>query len=187
MKPTTTIIIDTREQCPLRFENLPAERGSLDVADYSVRGLEHRIGCERKSLPDLVMCCGSERERFVRALERLQGRRFRCVVVESTLAEIEAGGWRGRIVPQVVLGSIASWSVRYGLPFFFCGDPDATARFTERWLFQACRCIVAETEAAVGLASSLTANEWEPCGARAAVAAAAEAHPEDFFCRVAPG
>jgi len=151
VKLAPCIIIDTREQCPLVFGNLPTERGTLDAGDYSIRGLEHLVGCERKSLTDLVACCGSDRERFVRGLERLQGRRFRCVVVESTLAEIEAGGWRGRILPQVVLGSIASWSTRYGLPFFFCGAPEATARFTERWLYMAARCVMTEYAAAQGI------------------------------------
>ena len=151
MKADPCILIDSREQHPLTFAHLPSEIAALDVADYSIRGLEHRIGCERKSLPDLVACCGSERERFVRELSRLQGRRFRSVVIEATLAEIEAGGWRGKILPQVVLGSIASWSVRYGLSFFFCGDAGATARFTERWLFQACRCIVTENTSAASL------------------------------------
>ena len=148
MKIAPTIIVDSREQHPLTFPNLPAIVAGLDVADYSIRNLEHLVGCERKSLPDLVACCGSERERFVRELERLQGRRFRCVVVEATLAEIDAGGWRGRILPQVVLGSIASWSARFGLPFFFCGDPVATARFTQRWLYQAARCVFTEYSAA---------------------------------------
>jgi hypothetical protein len=76
------------------------------------------------------------------------------VVVEATLAEIEAGGWRGRILPQVVLGSIASWSARFGLPFFFCGDPVATARFTERWLYQAARCVFTEYGAASAFLTS---------------------------------
>lgn len=159
MKIAPTIIVDSREQCPLAFPNLPAIVAGLDVADYSIRGLEHRIGCERKSLPDLVMCCGSERERFGRELERMQGRRFRCVVVEATLAEIEAGGWRGRILPQVVLGSIASWSARFGLPFFFCGNHEATARFTERWLYMAARCIALEYNAAAALLESVAEKE----------------------------
>ena len=164
MKSEPCIIVDSREQNPLTFGNLPTAVVGLDVADYSVAGLQHLIGCERKSLADLVVCCGSERDRFVRELERLQGRRFRCVVVEAALAEIEAGGWRGRITPNVVLGSIASWSARYGLPFFFCGDHEATARFTERWLYMAARCITLEYQSA---ASFIT--HAEPVAERAGV------------------
>ena len=148
MKPEPTIIIDSREQNPLDFPTLTTTVAGLDVGDYSIVGLQHRIGCERKSLADLVACCGSERDRFVRELERLQGRRFRCVVCECTLADIERGDWPSRIIPNVVLGSIASWSARYGLPFFFCGDHAATARFTERWLSMSARCIALESEAA---------------------------------------
>ena len=40
------VIVDSREQRPLTFAHLPSEIATLDVADYSVRGLEHRIGCD---------------------------------------------------------------------------------------------------------------------------------------------
>ena len=142
--PPPTIIVDTREQCPLEFLNLPTEPGTLQAGDYSVRGLEHLIGIERKSLADLVGCFGNERERFEREMVRLQSRRFRAVVVEATYADLEAGEWRSKILPQVVTGSVASWSMRYGTPFFFCGDACATARFTERLLFHAARHIAWE-------------------------------------------
>ena len=66
------IIIDTREQAPFAFrhERMDAttEPGTLAVGDYSLAGLEDRVAVERKSLPDLVMCLGRERERFERAV-----------------------------------------------------------------------------------------------------------------------
>lgn len=68
------IIIDTREQAPFAFrhERMDAttEPGTLAVGDYSLAGLEDRVAVERKSLPDLVMCLGRERERFERELAR---------------------------------------------------------------------------------------------------------------------
>ncbi len=151
MKIHPVAIIDSREQEPYEFSNLPSQRGSLATGDYSVVGLEHRIGLERKSLPDLVACCGHGRERFVRELERLQGLRFRAVIVEATLAEIEAGQWRSRLKPNHVLGAIASWSTKYSLPFFFAGGHVQAGRFAERWLYQAARHIALEYAAAVGV------------------------------------
>ena len=60
MKLTPTIIIDRREQNPWTFHVLPSEPGSLDSGDYSVRGLEHMVSIERKSLDDMLGCIGRE-------------------------------------------------------------------------------------------------------------------------------
>jgi len=156
-----TIIIDTREQCPLEFLDLPAERGTLDVGDYSIKGLMHLIAIERKSLADLVGCFGNERERFEREMVRIQARRFRAVVVEATYADIEAGEWRSKILPQVVTGSVASWSMRYGVPFFWCGDALATARWTEKLLYQAARHIAWEYAHAARLCEAGKGSQLE--------------------------
>ena len=53
------IIIDTREQIPWEFRDLPTEPGTLDTGDYSVSGLEHLIAVERKSLDDLWPASGA--------------------------------------------------------------------------------------------------------------------------------
>ena len=158
MKFAPCIVVDSREQDPLVFANLPAEPGTLDAGDYSIRGLEHLIVCERKSLPDLLVCCGAERDRFVRELTRLRAYRFRAVVVEATLADLEHGEWRSRLLPAHVLGSVASWQVKY-CPFVFAGDHDAAARWTERFLFQAARAVAMEYTAAAALVSSIPAEQ----------------------------
>ncbi len=134
------IIIDTREQEPWTFANLPSEPGTLDSGDYSIRGLEHVVALERKSLPDLLTCCGSERERFVRELIRLRAYPYRAVVCECTLADLEEGDWRSRLLPTQVLGSVASWQARY-VPFVFAGNHDAAGRWAERYLFQVARLV----------------------------------------------
>ncbi|MCC7291439.1 MAG: hypothetical protein IT449_05175 [Phycisphaerales bacterium] len=91
MKLSPTIIIDTREQAPFTFANLPSEPGTLDTGDYSVRGLEHLVAVERKSLDDLLACVGRERERFKRELQRLRAYRFRLLIVEASAADLEQG------------------------------------------------------------------------------------------------
>jgi len=150
VKLAPCIIVDSREQDPLTFANLPAERGTLCSGDYSVRGLESVVVVERKSLMDLVACCGAERDRFVRELVRIRAYRFRAIVVEATLGDLEAGQWRwrSRLLPAHVLGSVASWQVKYA-PFVFAGDHGAAARWTERFLFQAARAVATEYAAAV--------------------------------------
>lgn len=147
MKLTPTIIVDSREQDPLTFANLPSEVGTLDTGDYSVRSLEHLIAVERKSLNDLLACVGRERDRFKRELQRLRAYRFRLLVVETDALALESGEWRSQLQPAHVLGSLAAWSAQYELPIWLAGSHDAAGRFVERFLWQAARC-VADTYAA---------------------------------------
>ena len=150
MKIEPTIIIDSREQLPWEFRNLPSEPGTLSAGDYSIKGLEHLIACERKSLDDLLSCVGIHRDRFRRELQRLRAYRFRALVVEADYAQLEAGGWRSKIKPACVLGSLAAWQCQYELPVMLCGSHEAAGRFAERFLFQCARCVATEN-AAVGV------------------------------------
>src|SRR5262245_53638406 len=95
-------IIDTREQHELNLAPLPTERGTLATGDYSVKGLERIIAIERKSLADLLACCGVERERFDREVQRLLAYPVRCLVIESNWFTIERGEWRSQIRPAAV-------------------------------------------------------------------------------------
>jgi DNA excision repair protein ERCC-4 len=68
-----TILVDTREQAPLRFStSVSVEVATLDTGDYSVAGCTDQVRIERKSLPDLVACVGPERERFLDCCRRLR-------------------------------------------------------------------------------------------------------------------
>jgi DNA excision repair protein ERCC-4 len=143
-----TIVIDSREQEPLTFSNLPTVRGTLDTGDYSIRGLEHLVAVERKSLGDLLACVGRERDRFKRELQRLRAYRFRILVIEASAENLERGDWRSQLQPSHVLGSLAAWIAQHGLPIWLAGDHEATGRFVERYLFQAARAVANEHEAA---------------------------------------
>ncbi|MCZ6653575.1 MAG: ERCC4 domain-containing protein, partial [Planctomycetota bacterium] len=137
----------SREQHAWHFENLPSEPGTLDTGDYSIVGLTHLVAVERKSLDDLLACIGIHRDRFKRELQRLRAFRFRCLVVEASYADLEGGGWRSKIQPSHVLGSLAAWMAQYSLPVMLAGDHESAARFAERYLFQAARMIAAENKA----------------------------------------
>ena len=54
------IVIDTREQRPLKF-SLPTITKTLCTGDYSIEQFEGIIRVERKSLADLAACCGKDR------------------------------------------------------------------------------------------------------------------------------
>ena len=93
-----TVIVDSREQRPFAFQHEPyaatVEAGTLAVGDYSLAGLEDKVAVERKSLPDLVLCLGRERERFERELQRGAALEAFAVVVEASWAEL-AGACSG--------------------------------------------------------------------------------------------
>ena len=118
------VVVDSREQCPFRFEGYPVEveTGALASADYSLHGFTDRIGIERKSLPDLVACLGVERERFARELARLRGYDCAAVVVEATADDLRAGHFRARLNPEAAWQSVLAFTQRYRIPFIFCDD-----------------------------------------------------------------
>jgi len=114
-------IIDTREQAPLDLSPFSTVTDGLDTGDYSIRGLEHVVAVERKSLADLVACCGRERDRFERELLRLLAYPVRALVVEASWADVERGDWIGKVTPKVVLSSVLSW-VSQGIPIVLASD-----------------------------------------------------------------
>ena len=107
--PTTAItaLIDTREQLPLDLPGLHCQPATLATGDYSLRGMEAAVALERKSLPDLLACCGRERERFDREVQRLLAYPVRALVVEASWTDIEVGDWRSRLTPKQV-GAVAA-------------------------------------------------------------------------------
>jgi ERCC4-type nuclease len=148
MSEQLTIVIDTREQTPLRFsDDVSVEVKGLNVGDYSAKGLERHVVVERKSLPDLVASLTTERERFEREVFFMRSIPYRCLVVEAGFLEAMQGRWRARATPKAVIASLASWSGKYCLPVMFCGDPAGTAVYVETFIKQAVRNIRATLEA----------------------------------------
>lgn len=132
------VVVDTREQLPYRFDGsgVDLERGKLDQGDYSVRGLSDRCAIERKTLEDFIGCCGRERARFKRELGRLASLDCAAVVIEAGYYEVLCRRYRSRISPDSVLGSVASWSAFYRIPFFWAGDRAGGEDLTLRLLKQ---------------------------------------------------
>jgi DNA excision repair protein ERCC-4 len=131
-----TLISDSREQLPLRFEHLPCVVRGLTTADYSIVGFESEFGIERKSLDDAVACCmGENRIRFERELHRLRGFRFKRLVIQSSRGMIETQRYRSRISPKAVLATLATFEVRWDIPVVFCETPEAAALQIERYAF----------------------------------------------------
>ena len=133
MNEKITVLIDTREQTPLAFQNLKSELSTLATGDYSIKGFEPDFCIERKSIADLVQSVTFERDRFERELVRMRGYEFRRLLVIGTLADIEAHRYRSLANPKAVIASLTAFEIRYQLPVTWCLNPTAAALQIERW------------------------------------------------------
>lgn len=129
-----TILVDTREKLPLDLEPFEVVRTTLTTGDYSIKGITHRVAVERKSIQDLVMCVGQERERFDREIKRLLAYESRAVFVEGSIDMIRLKQYRGQTHPNAILSSIAGW-MALGVPIHFAGDRAASADMMKRFMF----------------------------------------------------
>jgi ERCC4-type nuclease len=127
------LVVDSREQDPLKFTRLKAVTGSLYSGDYSIRGLEESFSIEKKSLDDLANCClATNRERFEHELHRLRGYRFKRLLVIGSREDVAAGRYHSRIAPKAVLATLSAFEVRYDLPVVFADTPEDGAHAIER-------------------------------------------------------
>lgn len=122
-----TIIVDTREQAPFRFTGIKSDaaqkyrpiqietvRRSLPTGDYSIVGMEDLISIERKSKSDFYACCGRERDRFVRELERLNKIKYAHVMIEASLEELATEPpIHSRLKGTSAVRSIFAWSIDF--------------------------------------------------------------------------
>ncbi len=135
LKPeNVTALIDTREQQLLDLSPLKTEAATLPTGDYSLKGLEHVVAIERKSLDDLLGCVGRDRERFDREVQRLLAYPVRVLLIEATWAQIELGQWRSKLKPEAVIGSLLGWQAT-GLAIHMVGDHERAGRHAARLLY----------------------------------------------------
>ncbi|MCP4638874.1 MAG: hypothetical protein GY851_00500 [bacterium] len=131
MKVEPVIIVDTREQRPLPVRAYACERAGLKTGDYSVKGYEGEFAVERKSIPDLVGCCGKGRERFKKQIERLRGYEFRRLLVIGRKDDIRERRYRSLVHPRAVAHTLLSIDVN--VPVVWCDTPKEGAEQVERW------------------------------------------------------
>ena len=121
------IVTDSREQTPFtfsgpRYEGTTTSIGTLRAGDYSLTGLESYVSVERKSLPDLVLCLGRERARFVREMQLAAAYDAFAVVIEATYGDLAAHKYSGQLSAHSACQSIAAFQVRYPVQFMFAGS-----------------------------------------------------------------
>lgn len=129
------LVVDTREQTPLTFINLPADPGTLYTGDYSIRGFEDDFAIERKTIPDLVASLTRERDRFMRELLRLRGCAFRRLLIVGSVQDIEKGNYRSKASPRSIMASLSAIEARFYLPILFEETEEQAALRIERLAF----------------------------------------------------
>ncbi|HET7540686.1 MAG TPA: ERCC4 domain-containing protein [Polyangiaceae bacterium] len=135
MKPV--VLIDTREQIPLRFSAaVDVEVVTLPAGDYSVAGSTDTVALERKRLDELATCCGKDRERFLEQVERLREYPVRALIIEADLDGVLSKAYRSEIHPLSVLGTLIKFSSDWQVPVWFAGDARNAAHVVERILLR---------------------------------------------------
>ena len=140
---TVVVIADNREQLPLDLSPLSVDRGTLCTGDYALAACPEVCRVERKSLPDLIKCVGSDRCRFEREIQRLLAFPIRVLVVEATWQQIESHEpampqWRGNTTRESVIGSLLGWQA-LGLSVHMAGDHVRAGKHVARLLFTVAR------------------------------------------------
>ena len=120
MRKTPVIAVDSREQLPYEFPTFRVQ--GLVTGDYSIVGLEDRIAIERKTVADAYKSLGHGRARFRSEVERLAQLDYAAIVIETTLPGFLQRPPFSRMSPKSAIGTLLSWSVRYGVPVFIAGD-----------------------------------------------------------------
>lgn len=133
--PLPCILRDTREQAPLdRFfdpAKVRVQVTTIGTGDYTLAGYSSQLAIERKSLPDLVHCCGHDRERFMDQARRLQDYRVRMLVIEADEAEVVAEAYRSNIGFKSVVGAVRAIQMDYGVAAYWVGNQQGAAKLIE--------------------------------------------------------
>lgn len=129
--PKPVLVVDTREQDGFgytfeRFDKWFAdvERAKLRAGDYSVKGLEHCLAVERKSLADLVNSVISGRTRFLAQCKGLAALERKAIVVEASLAQVKSFYPESQAHPNAVVGTLMALQERWDIQVIWCDSPE---------------------------------------------------------------
>jgi ERCC4-type nuclease len=134
IKKKFTIIRDSREKKGKGWQFRSSancdgvEVAKLDTGDYSIKGCEHLIMIERKTITDLWGSLIQGRERFTREMERAKYIPHRYLIIEATLSDIMKGIRYSKVKPQTILASLVSLEVKYGIHVIFTSKTTGIAQ-----------------------------------------------------------
>lgn len=140
-----SIIIDTREQAPLKFDGLKTDVSKISAGDYAPNNAHFcNLFIERKSLFDLAGTLGNNKERFEREVIRAQSLGFYLVVlVEANFKEameywprtLGKGGFRfgKKMNGSHMMHEIRDLMTRYdNIQFVFSGNRSRSVDLVEK-------------------------------------------------------
>ena len=130
------VIIDSREQQPFEFTSSKIDETictKLDTGDYSVEGFEDKLAIERKaSVSEFYQ--NVTQDRFWREMERLQKYKYKFIIFEFSVSEVEmfphgsdlpkAVRNRLKISSAYLMKCIARLQVQYGINVIFGENRD---------------------------------------------------------------
>ena len=92
MDANPVVVVDTREQAPLKIREYPTIVEGLPVGDYGIAGFSDwnnpRFIIERKSFSDLLGSLTRGRKRFMREIEKMRRFQVRGLLIEGSLLQI---------------------------------------------------------------------------------------------------
>jgi DNA excision repair protein ERCC-4 len=148
--PKPIVLVDTRERdgFAYNFARFPkwfagVERAKLRAGDYSVKGLEHRLAIERKSLADLVNSVIGDRTRFLAQCKCLAALERKLIVVEAGLTQVKSPYPESQAHPNAVVGTLVALQERWGIQVIWCDTPELaeetaahilSKQYTLQWL-----------------------------------------------------
>jgi ERCC4-type nuclease len=151
------VIKDTREKLGYKFSEYENCKGTiaqkLDTGDYTIEGLENKICIERKaSIEELAGNLGSNKDRFVREIERMTKYEHRYIILEFSIEDLlnypdnsrmpDEKKAVSRVAGKYMLKCLMEFQVNYGVHVIFCGNKNYAfyfvasllKRFSEKYL-----------------------------------------------------
>jgi len=129
------VLIDTREKLPFQFgDDVDTVKTKLEVGDYSIKGLEHLVSIERKSLDDFINSTIHNKRRFTQNLMDLTRMEHKAIVVEASLRDVFMHRYKSKTHHQVVFGMVAAISSRWKIPVFFWENHAYAQMMVEKYL-----------------------------------------------------
>lgn len=130
------ILIDTREQKPLKFKSKHLDETvvtKLDYGDYMVQfndGTVPKVSFERKSVEDLFGTLGKGYSRFKKEITRAQkDNALLIIIIEGTLSDVYNGIEHSQRKGEQVVRQLFTIMVRYHVPFVCCGSRREMAKY----------------------------------------------------------
>lgn len=130
------ILIDSREQAPLKFKSKHLDSvivQKLDYGDYRVvfkDNFSPKVAFERKSISDLFGTLGKGYKRFKREIIRSQeDKALLIIIIEGTLSDILKGIDYSKQDGNRVAKQLFTIMVRYHVPFVCCANRKEMSRY----------------------------------------------------------